>query len=235
MFLHIGLLSRIPPYSFRWNIHHQDCLHPTIWKVWIYQSTFWTHTSTSILPRTHDGNIKRFRLCHCLFGWNHHLQQHSRKTPRPHKTSLWKVKNCSPVNETQQMSLYHEGNPVPMTYTQHQTLGHYHQNASNQKHASAKHTQTSTCISWIHGILQKIHQELCKNSQAFDTINPSASKIWVDISPSPCFLTLKESVIRAPILHYPNPKKCYIFYTDASDDACGAQLSQEHDGTESPW
>ena len=48
------------------------------------------------------------------------------------------------------------------------------------------------------------------------------------------FLTLKESVVQAPILHYPNLKKCYIFYTDASDDACGAQLSQEHDGTEFP-
>ena len=31
------------------------------------------------------------------------------------------------------------------------------------------------------------------------------------------FLTLKESVIQAPILHYPNPKKHYIVYTDASD------------------
>ena len=41
------------------------------------------------------------------------------------------------------------------------------------------------------------------------------------------FLTLKESVIQAPILHYPNPKKHYIVYTDASDDACGAQLSQD--------
>ena len=48
------------------------------------------------------------------------------------------------------------------------------------------------------------------------------------------FLTLKESVIQAQILHHPNPKKCYIVYTDTSDDACGAQLSQEHDGTEFP-
>ena len=48
------------------------------------------------------------------------------------------------------------------------------------------------------------------------------------------FLTLKESVIQAPILHYPNPKKSYIVYTDASDNACGTQLSQEHDGTEFP-
>ena len=43
------------------------------------------------------------------------------------------------------------------------------------------------------------------------------------------FLTLKESVNQAP-----NPKKCYIVYSDASNDACGAQISQEHDGTEFP-
>ena len=45
---------------------------------------------------------------------------------------------------------------------------------------------------------------------------------------------LIESVIQTPILHYPNLKKCYTVYTDASDDACGEQLSQEHDRTESP-
>ena len=39
------------------------------------------------------------------------------------------------------------------------------------------------------------------------------------------FLTLKESIIQAPILLYQNPNKLYIVYTDASDDACRAQLS----------
>ena len=48
------------------------------------------------------------------------------------------------------------------------------------------------------------------------------------------FLTLKESVIQAWNLHYPNPKKCYIVFTDASSDACGAWLSQQHNGTEFP-
>ena len=45
---------------------------------------------------------------------------------------------------------------------------------------------------------------------------------------------LKESVAQAPILCYLDPTKWYIVYTDASDDACGAQLSQEHDGMEFP-
>ena len=48
------------------------------------------------------------------------------------------------------------------------------------------------------------------------------------------FLHLKEAIVQAPILHYPNPDKRYIVYTDTSDDACGAQLSQEHNGTEFP-
>ena len=46
------------------------------------------------------------------------------------------------------------------------------------------------------------------------------------------FMTLKESVIQEPILCYPNPTKCYIVYTDTSDDVCGAQLLHKHDGTE---
>ena len=46
------------------------------------------------------------------------------------------------------------------------------------------------------------------------------------------FIKLKDSIIQVPILCYPNPNKKYIIDTDSSDDACGAQLSQEHDGTE---
>ena len=38
--------------------------------------------------------------------------------------------------------------------------------------------------------------------------------------------------MQAPILHYPDPNKKYIIYTDASDDACGGQLSQEHNEME---
>ena len=32
----------------------------------------------------------------------------------------------------------------------------------------------------------------------------------------------------------PRPSKHCVVYTDASDDACGVQLSQEHDGQEFP-
>ena len=48
------------------------------------------------------------------------------------------------------------------------------------------------------------------------------------------FTKLKEAIIQAPILRYLDTTKPYNVYTDASDNACGAQLSQIHDGTEFP-
>ena len=48
------------------------------------------------------------------------------------------------------------------------------------------------------------------------------------------FMKLKDAIIQAPILQYPDTTKPYIVYTDASNYACGAQLSQIHNGTEFP-
>ena len=48
------------------------------------------------------------------------------------------------------------------------------------------------------------------------------------------FMKLKEAIIQAPILRYPDMTKPYIVYTDASDDACRAQLSQIHNRTKFP-
>ena len=59
-------------------------------------------------------------------------------------------------------------------------------------------------------------------------------KVSLDTFTPYWFLSLKEAIIQAPILHYPDPNKTYIVYTDTSDDACGAQPSQEHDGMEFP-
>ena len=56
---------------------------------------------------------------------------------------------------------------------------------------------------------------------------------WTSIHHT-AFLHLKEAIVQAPILCYPNPDKKYIVYTDASDDACGEQLSEEHNGMEFP-
>ena len=48
------------------------------------------------------------------------------------------------------------------------------------------------------------------------------------------FMKLKDTITQAPILRYPDTTKPYIVYTDASNDACGAQLSQIHNETKFP-
>ena len=48
------------------------------------------------------------------------------------------------------------------------------------------------------------------------------------------FMKLKDTIIKAPILRYPDTTKPYIMYTDASNDACRAQLSQMHEEAEFP-
>ena len=48
------------------------------------------------------------------------------------------------------------------------------------------------------------------------------------------FMKLKDAIIQAPILRYPDTTKPYIMYTDTSDNTCGAQLSQMHDEAEFP-
>ena len=47
-------------------------------------------------------------------------------------------------------------------------------------------------------------------------------------------IPLKSALLEATFLHYPDPSKCYIAYMDVSNDAYGAQLSQEHDSQELP-
>ena len=48
------------------------------------------------------------------------------------------------------------------------------------------------------------------------------------------FMKLKDAIIQAPILRYPDTTKPYIVYMDASNDACGAQLSQMHEEAKFP-
>ena len=47
------------------------------------------------------------------------------------------------------------------------------------------------------------------------------------------FMKLKDAIVQAPILRYPDTTKPHIVYTDASNDACGAQLSQNKKHTAS--
>ena len=49
-----------------------------------------------------------------------------------------------------------------------------------------------------------------------------------------CFHMLKDCLVQAPILRYPDPKYDYVLYTDASNYAYAGVLTQTVDGTDHP-
>ena len=73
---------------------------------------------------------------------------------------------------------------------------------------------------------------ICSDTKPLTTLTCHNAKFAWTSGNLKAFNTFKSSLLEAPILHYADPSKCYIVYTGASDDACGDQLSQEHDGQE---
>ena len=133
------------------------------------------------------------------------------------------------------MPFIHKGDPVPGTHSQHQR----HQtstikNQSHEQHASTKNSQKVWAFLGLIRYYRKFIRNFAKMVIPLTLLTPWKAKFeWTSIHHT-AFLTLKKSVIQAPILYYPDPTKLYIVYTDASDNACGAQLSQEHNGMEFP-
>ena len=123
------------------------------------------------------------------------------------------------------MSFLRQGNTISWTHSRHgrdQTSPS--QNRSHKGHAPTSEPKTSLCLPQTSGILQEIHQELCKNSKTSNSTNPHGIKFKWKETHHCAFMKLKDAIIQAPILRYPDTTKPYIMYTDASDDACGAQL-----------
>ena len=84
------------------------------------------------------------------------------------------------------------------------------------------------------GYYRKFIKGFAKIAKPLTLLTWQQVKFYWTLEQHTAFLHLKQAIVQAPILHYPNPEKRYIVYTDASDDACRAKLSQEHNGTEFP-
>ena len=86
--------------------------------------------------------------------------------------------------------------------------------------------------------LVSYHLKFIKNfpwiAKHLTTLNCYAMKFAWTLGHNIAFNTLKNTLIEAPILHYRDPSKSYIVYTDVSVNACGAQLAQEQNGQELP-
>ena len=143
--------------------------------------------------------------------------------------------SCKTLHDVKQVSLLFQRDSIFRTHFKHKRhLTITFKDASHSENASTNHTHSGSGFPWISRLLQKIYQKLHENSQPLTLLKHQQVKFNWTPTYHEVFLHLKESITQAPILCYPDPNKTYIVYTDASDDACGVQLSQEHDGTEFP-
>ena len=133
------------------------------------------------------------------------------------------------------MSFFYQGNTVTRTHPQHKRhlTTHIKLQAIKNIPPPKMHKQVHAFLGLV-GYYRKFIRNFVKTPKALTHLTCQQAKLEWTPTHHNTFLTLKESFIQAPILHYPNPYKWYIVYTYKSDDACGAQLSQEHDGTEFP-
>ena len=114
------------------------------------------------------------------------------------------------------MSFFHQGNTIPRIHSRcgrDQTSPS--QNRSHEGHAPTSEPKTSSCLPLTMLTCMDIKFKWKETHRC-------------------AFMKLKDAIIKAPILRYPDTTKPYIVYTDTSDDACRAQLSQMHKEAEFP-
>ena len=82
------------------------------------------------------------------------------------------------------------------------------------------------------GYYHKFIKNLTPIAKPITTLTWQDVKFTLTQTPQTALFTLKQALIQTPILHYPDPPKHYIEYTDTLDNASRAQLSQEHSDEE---
>ena len=82
-------------------------------------------------------------------------------------------------------------------------------------------------FSGLVGYYRKFIKKIAKIAKPLTLLTHQQAKFEWTPTHHNAFLTLRKSVIQAPILHYPNPMLCYIVYIDAFSDACGGTTFPE--------
>ena len=79
------------------------------------------------------------------------------------------------------MSLLHKRNTIPQTHLrQGRDQTSSSKDRSHQDYAPTSEPETVSCLPWISGILQKIHQELRENSKTINNVNTYGHQIRME-------------------------------------------------------
>ena len=188
-----------------------------------------------MLSRIDDWHSERFQFCNSLFRQYHTIQQNSGRTSITHQNGIQETLFSKAFNETQQVAFFLQGNPVFRTHFEHNrdSTATIVTQAIQQMQPPTTPKQVQAFLGLV-GYYRKFIKSFAKIAKPLTLLTRQQVKFdWMP-SHHKAFLTLKEAIVQAPILCYPDPNRKYIVYTDASDDACGGQLLQEHNGMEFP-
>ena len=105
--------------------------------------------------------------------------------------------------------------------------------AIQKMHPSTTHKQVHAFLGLV-GYYRKFIKDFAKMAKQLTLLTRQQVKFEWTPAHHEAFIKLKDSIIQALILQYPNPSKRYIIYTDTSDDVYRAQLTQEHESNEFP-
>ena len=76
------------------------------------------------------------------------------------------------------MSFLCQGNTIFRTHPrQRRDQTSPSQDRSHQGYAPTSEPKTGSCLPWTSGILQKVHQKLCQNSETSNNVNSNGCKI----------------------------------------------------------
>ena len=163
---------------------------------------------------------------------HHHIQLYPRRTSTTHQDSLRETLPCQTINETK----------CHFFTKEIQYLGHIlgmegikpvpaKTEAIKAMHPPVNPKQVCAFLGLV-GYYRKFIKNFAKIAKPLTMLTRMDVKFEWKETHHCAFMKLKDAIIQAPILQYPDTTKPYIVYTDASNDACGAQLSQIHNKTE---
>ena len=221
IFFNIGRLSRISPYSFGRIPNSYDFIHLTIWQVWIYQSTFWICTVPGYFEKlmTRILNNLNFTIAYLnniIFSRTvaEHLDHIKQVFEKLRSTKLtMKLSKClffTKITQYLEHILSTKGIRLLPSKTR----------AIKNMHPWKTPKQVCTFVGLVR-YYRKFIRNFAKIAKPLTLLTHQEAKFEWTPTHHNVFLTLKESVILAPMLGYPDPSKHYIVYTDTSYDACG--------------
>ena len=96
------------------------------------------------------------------------------------------------------------------------------------KYASSSDTQRNKTISWFDRLLSKIHPAFSEISRPLAKLTAKDTQFKWTPQCQFSFEMLKDALIPAPILKYPDTDKPYTIFRDASKYGWAGVLTQEH-------